>query len=232
MLQSSLVALQALFAAGQAAFYMSAEEGQELHANGLITVDPNATDPTNSMKFLVKITEAGVNTLAQQQPTAPSPFAPTPVVPSVPMTPTVAPAASKYAIADNIPIPAIVRAGNAGNLKPRTSSYPFELLQVGQSFHVPATAEDAEPHKKMASNVSAANKRSEVPVSPAEMVVVKHKRKVKDAAGNVVKGPDGKDQVETYETTEPKMVATKKFVARQVNATDPNGAGVRVFRTL
>lgn len=231
MLQTSFVALQALFAAGQAAFYMSADEGQELHANGFITVDANATDPSNPLKFLVKITEAGVNALTQSaQPTFPT----VPGVPSVPTTvtaPTLAPT-SKYEIESDIAIPAIVRAGNAGNLKPRTSSYPFDLLQVNQSFHVAATAEDAEPHKKMASNVSAANKRSEVPAVPAEMVTTKHKRKVKDAQGNPIKGADGKDVYESYETTEPKMVATKKFVARQVNASDPKGAGVRVFRVM
>lgn len=228
MLTTSVALLQALFNAGQAAFYMSAEEGSELHANGFITVDANATDPTNPMKYLVRMTESGVNALSQAtQPVFPG----TPSVPATVTAPTLAPA-SKYEIESDIAIPAIVRAGNAGNLKPRTSSYPFDLLQVGQSFHVAATAEDAEPHKKMASNVSAANKRSEVPAVPAEMVTTKHKRKVKDAQGKPLKGADGKDVYELYETTEPKMVSTKKFVARQVNASDPKGAGVRVFRAV
>jgi hypothetical protein len=223
MQAASMNLLGALFNAGQAPCYMSAEEGSELAAKGMISVDANLVNPIEPNKFLVRITEAG--TAALMAPQAQSGFG----VPS--SVPTVA-AKSTFTIDDNIPIPAIVRAGNPGNLKPRTSQYPFELLQVNQSFHVPATAEDKEPHKKMASNVSAANKRSEIEAVPQEMVTTKHKRKVVDAQGKPIKGADGKDTYEHYETTGPKMIATKKFVARQVNATDPKGAGVRVFRTL
>ena len=38
------------------------------------------------------------------------------------------------------------------------------------------------------------------------------------------------DVYEVSTVSGPKMVATKRFIARQVGANDPQGAGVRVFR--
>lgn len=205
--------------AGTLPFYMSADEGSELASNGLISVESGFVNPINPSQFLVRITDAGKAILTTSPPAA-----------SVSAAPGVK---QTFTIDDNIPLPAIVRGGgNTGNFRHRTSQYPFEQLQVNQSFHVAVTAEDAEPHKKMASNVSAANKRSEVPVVPGEVVRTNHKRKLLDPQGKPVKGSDGKDVYEQYEMIGPKMVPTKKFVARQVNATDPKGAGVRVFRVL
>lgn len=210
----SLVALQNLFNAGQNPVFMTAGEGQELAQAGLITVVPSETSPVNPLAYRVHITEAGVNALSA------------PVAPVAP----VASAKPVYAIADNIPIPTVKRGNpNIGNQQ-RESSYPFEQLQINQSFHVPCTSEDAEPWKKMASNVAAANTRSLVEVVPQEMVTTEHRKMRVDAEGKPILSAEGKKQYDKFVTTEPKKVATKRFIARRVDATDPCGAGVRVFR--
>lgn len=60
--------------------------------------------------------------------------------------------ASPFAIIEG----AVLPAGRA----PRASSvYPFETMNVGQSFFVPATEDKPNPAKSLASTVSSANKR-------------------------------------------------------------------------
>lgn len=60
---------------------------------------------------------------------------------------------TRFKLDDNIPIPVPRRGIQA---EPR---YPFNLLNVGQSFMVPATPERPNPAKGLASTVSSANKR-------------------------------------------------------------------------
>ncbi len=68
-------------------------------------------------------------------------------------TTTTAPAAaSAFALIDG----AVLPEGRA----PRASSiYPFDTMNVGQSFFVPATEDKPNPAKSLASTVSSANKR-------------------------------------------------------------------------
>ena len=51
--------------------------------------------------------------------------------------------ASKFEIYDGIEIPATTRRG-------RESGYPFDKLEVGQSFHVPVTEKNADPAARLA----------------------------------------------------------------------------------
>lgn len=60
---------------------------------------------------------------------------------------------TRFKLEDNVPIPAPRRGIQA---EPR---YPFNLLNVGQSFMVPSTPERPNPAKALASTVSSANKR-------------------------------------------------------------------------
>lgn len=63
-----------------------------------------------------------------------------------------APAASAFALIEG----AVLPEGRA----PRSSSvYPFETMNVGQSFFVPATEDKPNPAKSLASTISSANKR-------------------------------------------------------------------------
>jgi len=58
-----------------------------------------------------------------------------------------------FAVADGITMPGITRGGRSGG------AYPFEKLELGQSFFVPATAAKPNPAKSMASTVTSANER-------------------------------------------------------------------------
>lgn len=238
MSQVAATALLGLFNAGATAVFMTAEEGNELASLGYIGVDANQRSPLNNNAFRVMITEAGVNALNSSAPAAPAfptMMAP-PSIPVAPVAPVAAPAAPKvkptFSIASNIPVPTIQRGSG---LVPRETIYPFNELEINQSFHVPATEENPTPHKTMASNVSAANKRSEVDYldpttgQPVPVQVTK-KTLQKDAEGNAIKDASGKKVYTQSTIVENKKVATKKFVARRVDATDPNGPGVRVFR--
>lgn len=62
-------------------------------------------------------------------------------------------AMSEFKIDTGVPVPAIKRTGAA------TSIYPFDALEVGQSFFVPATEDMPNPGKSLASTVSSASKR-------------------------------------------------------------------------
>lgn len=67
---------------------------------------------------------------------------------------TAAPAAPRsFAIETGVAIPSIKRSGAAASI------YPFDKLEVGQSFFVPATDEMPNPGKSLASTVSSASKR-------------------------------------------------------------------------
>jgi len=68
-------------------------------------------------------------------------------------TENTAAAPAAFAVESGVPIPAIKRQGAA------TSIYPFDALEVGQSFFVPATDEMPNPGKSLASTVSSASKR-------------------------------------------------------------------------
>ena len=87
----------------------------------------------------------------------------------------------------------------------RTAIYPFDSMEPGQSFHVPATAERPNPAKSLASTVSSANKRYAV-VIPGETRV--------DRKGNTV----------------PATRQERRFRVVAVDSGDVRGVGARVFR--
>lgn len=103
---------------------------------------------------------------------------------------------SQFAIESNVAVPTTsARASNA--------VYPFDLLEVGQSFFVPATEEKPEPHVSLASTVASANKRHAVEI-PGQTRT--------DRKGNVV----------------PATYAARKFIVRKDVKDGVTGA--RVFR--
>lgn len=110
-------------------------------------------------------------------------------------TNTAAPVASGFAIEDGIPVP-------AGSGRGRTSTtYPFEALNVGQSFFVPNSESKPNAAKSLASTVSSATARYAVP------------------------SEDGATKVNKKGETVPVMVETRKFVVRAVEG------GARIWRT-
>lgn len=106
---------------------------------------------------------------------------------------------SMFKIEESIPVPAISGRGRGGNV------YPFNQLEVGQSFFVPNSESKPNAAKSLASTVSSATARYAV---PAEDGSTKTNKK-----GEVV----------------PVMVETRKFVVRSVEEDGVKGA--RVWRT-
>lgn len=105
-----------------------------------------------------------------------------------------------FKIEAGVPVPPPVGRGRSG------SKYPFDLLEVGQSFFVPDTAEQPDAAATLASTVSGATQRYATD-HPTETKVVKGK-------------------------TVPKKIYSRKFCLRKVDAaTDPSGmSGARVWR--
>lgn len=134
-------------------------------------------------------------------------------------------ASGGFVIEDYVPT-AQARRGGRGN-----TIYPFDSLNVNQSFHVPATAENPNPAKSLASTVSSATARY-AEVIPGEFETVTlpvyqtgpDGKKTKDANGNWIK---------TGEKTEtrPKVKKTRIFSVVAVGDEDPKGKGARVLRT-
>jgi hypothetical protein len=128
-----------------------------------------------------------------------------------------------FAIDTDVTIPTIKRGG-AG----RQPTFPFENLEVGQSFHVPVSEERPEPAKTLASTVSSANARYAKETGEFETVTVK--TYAEDASGKRIKQEGhyvltGEKQISRAKTTQ-----ERKFVLRSVDASDKRGAGARIFR--
>lgn len=130
-------------------------------------------------------------------------------------------------------VTAIVRHRGGGR---RGSKYPFDALEVGQSFHVPPTDKIPDAVKALQSSVTKAN--------------ALYTENVTDDAGNEVleektiktyrRGEDGKllreDGHFIVETAEVRRVPVtrqmRKFVVVPAAADDPKGPGARVVRTM
>lgn len=116
-------------------------------------------------------------------------------------------------ISADVPMPANMGKSNRGG----RSLYPFDDLEVGQSFGVRNKTQ-----KQLASTVSGATKRHRVEVKDANGNTVFKTTDVKQADGSVVKQP----------TLDPQTQPGRIFVSADVDPkTDPDGASVRVWRT-
>jgi len=133
--------------------------------------------------------------------------------------------ATSYEIEDNIPIPtSTARRG-------RTGGYPFENLNINQSFHVAVKdgEEPADVAARLQSSVSGARARYAEATGEQETVSQKTYKKGED--GQFLK-VDGKRVVDTeVSVTRPKMKVVRDFTVKAVNADDPKGPGARVWRT-
>lgn len=200
------VALLAAIAAAADGFLMLTQaEGQDIVAAGHAVVDPSIVDGETAA---VRLTDAGRAVLAEQN------------------APAAASSASSYEIDDAVPLPTnTVR-------RTREGGYPFDKLEVGQSFHVAKTAENPDPASRLASSVSGARvKFSEVIPGEFETVTKKTYKKGADGKG-YAKDENGKRIVESEtEESQPKTRLLRDFVVKSVDASDPKGEGARVWRT-
>lgn len=80
-----------------------------------------------------------------------------------------APRSSSFQVMDGLPIPTGPKRGRGSNV------YPFDTMNVGQHFRIPATAENPNPAKSVASTVSSATRR----LAPKTFTV----RSIEDGSG-------------------------------------------------
>lgn len=188
--------------------YISEAVAAPLVAAGYIETNGEMRDEGGNIA--ARSTDAGNGLIASQSGSTAAPAAAQPVAAT-----TSAPAAkSKFEIDDGVPMPTIKRGGVGGTV------YPFDDLNVGQSFHVAATADRANPAKSLASTVSSATARYAVEAFNDDGSPKFETVEVKDEAGNVT----GNEQRRV-------MNPTRVFSVRTVGKDDPKGAGARVWRT-
>lgn len=121
---------------------------------------------------------------------------------------------------------------------PTESLYPFDKLNVGQSFHVPVSADNPEPATRLSSSVSGAHIRYSPVIKGAdgqpemEEYTSPVYQRTEDGKG-YAKGEDGKriKVGEETKTREKRGEPERTFRIVAVDATDPRGPGARVFRT-
>lgn len=130
---------------GNSFLYLGTDESAGLVAAGL--VETNASLVDNFGGVATRATAQGMQYMADNQNSAPAADA-------AASTAAPAAAASPSFVIASVPLPTRTRS-NAG----RSSQYPFDNLEVGQSFFVPASEKMPNPRKSLASTVSSATRR-------------------------------------------------------------------------
>lgn len=197
------VELLALIAASETGFLMlTQDEGAEAVSAGHAMVDTSVVAEGDTAA--VRLTEAGAALL---NPVAEAPKA-----------------SNGFEIDADVAMPTVTR-------RPRESAYPFDKLEVGQSFHVAPTEEFPDPVSRLQSSVSGARLKWSVPTGEKETVTVKEYQRVGDTKA-YAKGPDGKRIIAAERSEERDVLKpTRDFKVVAVDASDKRGAGARVFRT-
>lgn len=185
-MKKASISLLATIATAMAAepFYALAteKEAKELIDGKLAEFNPEIRDGD---KIAIRLTDEGLKANTEMNTPASNNTADT--------GNTASAAASSFAIIDNAKLPSAARGGRNGPV------YPFDDLNVGQSFFVPATADKPEPAKSIASTATSAAKRFATPV----------------------KNPDGSPVMEEYKVrgvtkTREKFEFTRRFAVKSV----------------
>ena len=186
--------------------YVSQADGEPLVTAGLIEVNGAIVNPNNSAEFGARLTDAGKAWLSENGGDE---------------TDSDDGEADAFEIESDIPL-AAKRRGNGGAGVKRASQYPFDKLEVGQSFHVKVSDKMPKPNRTMGAAASVATKRYAVPVlgEDGKPVIESYEHKVK--------AEDGTETVETRQRE--KTQNTRVFTVRAVDETDPKGPGARIWR--
>jgi hypothetical protein len=204
------VALLALIAASEVpapgVLMLTQDEGKEAVDAGYAVVDTTVVDGNTAA---VSLTDAGRAALTVTE-----------------ATPTGAAAAAGFEIEADVPLP------SAAGRRARSGGYPFDALQVNQSFHVPALEGKTLDESLATLSSSVAGARAKYAVQDGDKVAdvtVKTYKKGED--GKFIKDEKNKRVVES-ETTEsrPVMLTVRDFTAAKVTAADPKGEGIRIWR--
>lgn len=174
-----VIGLAEIVAAGPNGLYTSPTVHGPLVEAGMVEINPAVINEAG--EIATRATQKGIDEMTQTTETGTA-AASTKVDAS-------------FAIEDNVPMPTGNSRGRGGNV------YPFEALEVGQSFFVPNSEDKPNAAKSIASTVSSATSRFAVP------------------------SEDGATKTNKKGETVPVMVETRKFVVRSVEG------GARVWRT-
>jgi hypothetical protein len=203
--------LQLIKDAPQGYLELTQAEGAAIVQAGQAAIDPTVTCADGLAA--VRLTPAGQAVLVSQ----PARIHRAPVV----VTP---------GLVSNIPAPPKGKGGKHG------SKYPFDTMNVGDSFHIPATLENTNPLASVQSSITMARAKYAVGVvddnGAPVMETVTIKDYAKDAAGKITKDSEGKRIIASErQETRQQTKAVRDWVSAVVDATDPNGVGARVWRT-
>jgi len=183
----AVIGLSEIVAAGANGLYTSPEVHAQLLADGLVEINETMTDEAGHIA--TRATQKGIDSMSKTA-TAKAPAA-------APVN------ASGFAIEDGIALPSVSGRGRTATV------YPFDALQVGQSFFVPNSEDKPNAAKSLASTVSSATARYAVPAA------------------------DGSTKINGKGETVPVMTETRKFVVRSRTAEQEpkyGVAGARIYR--
>lgn len=186
-----VIGLAEIVAAGANGIYTSPEVHLPLVEQGLVEINPGMVDENGNVA--TRATQKGIESLDTGNGSGDN--APTEAISETAATGKTEKVKTMFQIEDNVPVPAISGRGRGGE------TYPFEQLQVNQSFFVANSESKPNAAKSLASTVSSATARYAVPAE------------------------DGATKTNKKGETVPVMVETRKFIVRSVEG------GARVWRT-
>lgn len=187
----AVIGLAEIVAAGANGIYTSPEVHTPLVEQGLVEINPGMVDENGNVA--TRATQKGIESLDTGNGSGDN--ATTEANSETAATGKTEKVKTMFQIEDNVPVPAISGRGRGGE------TYPFEQLEVGQSFFVPNSESKPNAAKSLASTVSSATARYAVP------------------------SEDGATKTNKKGETVPVMVETRKFIVRSVEG------GARVWRT-
>lgn len=192
----AVIGLAEIVVAGANGMFVPESVYTPLVEAGLVEINPGMTDENGNVA--TRATQKGIESLDSAATVADN--ATSEATSATAATGETQKVKTMFKIEDSIPVPTISGRGRGGNV------YPFDQLEVGQSFFVANSEDKPNAIKSLASTVSSATARYAVPSA------------------------DGATKTNKKGETVPVMVETRKFVVRSV---EENGVkGARVWRTL
>lgn len=179
---ATVIGLVEIVAAGANGLFTPAAVHGPLVEAGLVEINPAMVNEAG--EIVTRATQAGIESLDSGAIVADN--ATSEANSAIAETGKTEKVKSMFKIEDSIPVPTISGRGRGGNV------YPFDQLEVGQSFFVANSEDKPNAAKSLASTVSSATARYAVPSEDGATKTNK--------AGEVV----------------PVMVETRKFVVRSV----------------
>lgn len=191
----AVIGLAEIVAAGANGMFVPESVYAPLVEAGLVEINPGMTDENGNVA--TRATQKGVESLDSAATVADN--ATSEATSATAATGETQKVKTMFKIEDSIPVPTISGRGRGGNV------YPFDQLEVGQSFFVANSEDKPNAAKSLASTVSSATARY------------------------AVASEDGATKTNKKGEVVPVMVETRKFVVRSV---EENGVkGARVWRT-